>query len=58
MHKAGLLTINAWAIDGFTKVFWRDLPVTELWPQVTVLLAIGVVLFAIARRVARRWEMA
>jgi ABC-2 type transport system permease protein len=58
MQKAGLLTINAWAIDGFTKVFWRDLPVTELWPQVTVLLAIGVVLFAIARRVARRWEMA
>ena len=26
MQKAGLLTINAWAIDGFTKVFWRDLP--------------------------------
>jgi hypothetical protein len=26
MQKAGLFTINAWAIDGFTKVFWRDLP--------------------------------
>ena len=58
MQKAGLLTINAWAIDGFTKVFWRDLPVTALWPQVSVLAAIGVVLFAIARRVARRWEFA
>jgi ABC-2 type transport system permease protein len=58
MQKAGLLTINAWAIDGFTKVFWRDLPVTELWPQVAVLLGIGVVLFVIARRVARRWEYA
>ncbi len=58
MQKAGLLTINAWAIDGFTKVFWRDLPVTELWPQVAMLLGIGVVLFAIARRVARRWEYA
>jgi ABC-2 type transport system permease protein len=58
MQKAGLLTINAWAIDGFTKVFWRDLPVKELWPQVTVLLAVGVGLFAIARRVARRWEIA
>ena len=58
MQKAGLLTINAWAIDGFTKVFWRDLPVRELWPQVTVLVAIGVGLFLIARRVARRWEMA
>ncbi len=29
MQKAGLLTINAWAIDGFTKVFWRDLPVSD-----------------------------
>jgi ABC-2 type transport system permease protein len=58
MQKAGLLTINAWAIDGFTKVFWRDEPVSHLWPQVAVLLGIAVVLFAIARRVARRWEFA
>jgi ABC-2 type transport system permease protein len=56
MQKAGLFTINAWAIDGFTKVFWRDLPITALWPQVSVLLAIGIVLFAVARRIARRWE--
>ena len=58
MQKAGLWTINAWAIDGFEKVFWRDLPVTALWQQVSVLLAIGIVLFAVARRVARRWEYA
>ena len=58
MQKAGLFTINAWAIDGFTKVFWRDLPVTALWPQVSVLLAVGIVLFLLARRVARRWEFA
>jgi ABC-2 type transport system permease protein len=58
MQKAGLFTINAWAIDGFTKVFWRDLPVSALWPQVSVLLAVGVGLFLIARRVARRWETA
>jgi ABC-2 type transport system permease protein len=56
VQKAGLLTINAWAIDGFTKVFWRDEPLSHLWPQVSVLLAVGVVLFLIARRIARRWE--
>jgi len=56
MQKAGLLTINAWAIDGFTKVFWRDEPLSHLWPQVLVLLAAGTVFFAIARRAARRWE--
>jgi ABC-2 type transport system permease protein len=58
MQKAGLLTINAWAIDGFTKIFWRDEPISHLWPQVAVLLGIAVVLFAVARRVARRWEFA
>ncbi|MGA2779883.1 MAG: ABC transporter permease [Steroidobacteraceae bacterium] len=56
MQKAGLLTINAWAIDGFTKVFWRDEPLLNLWPQVLVLVGIATVLFAIARRLARRWE--
>jgi ABC-2 type transport system permease protein len=58
MQKAGLFTINAWAIDGFTKVFWRDLPVQQLWQQVSVLLAVGIVLFVLARRIARRWEIA
>jgi ABC-2 type transport system permease protein len=58
MQKAGLLTINAWAIDGFTKVFWRDEPVSHLWPQLLVLLGIAIVLFGIARKVARRWEFA
>jgi ABC-2 type transport system permease protein len=56
MQKAGLFTINAWAIDGFTKVFWRDEPVSALWPQVLVLLATGIALFALARWFARRWE--
>ncbi len=56
MQKAGLFTLNAWAIDGFTKIFWRDEPVSQLWPQVLVLAGIAVALFTIARRVARRWE--
>jgi ABC-2 type transport system permease protein len=58
MQKAGLFTLNAWAIDGFTKVFWRDEPVARLWPEVLVLVVAGAVLFAVARRLARRWEFA
>jgi ABC-2 type transport system permease protein len=58
IQKAGLFTLNAWAIDGFTKIFWRNLPVSSLGPQVGVLVAAGIVLFLIARRVARRWEFA
>ena len=45
MQKAGLLTINAWAIDGFTKIFWRDEPISHLWPQVLVLVTIAIALF-------------
>jgi ABC-2 type transport system permease protein len=58
MQKAGLFTINGWALDGFMKVFWYDQPVSAIWQQVSVLLAIGIVLFALARRIARRWEYA
>ncbi len=58
VQKLGLVTLNAWAIDGFMKVFWRDEPVTHLWPQVAVLLTASVLLFAAARRLARRWDVA
>jgi ABC-2 type transport system permease protein len=58
MQKAGMFTLNAWAIDGFQKVFWYGQPVSALGPQVGVLLGIAVVLFLLARRIARRWEYA
>jgi len=57
VQKFGLITLNAWAIDGFIKVFWREEPLVNLWPQVTVLLAAAAILFAVARRVARRWDV-
>jgi ABC-2 type transport system permease protein len=58
VQKIGLVTLNAWAIDGFMKVFWRDAPLAALAPQVGVLLAAAIVLFSLARRLARRWEVA
>jgi ABC-2 type transport system permease protein len=58
VQKIGLVTLNAWAIDGFMKVFWRDAPLLALAPQVAFLLAAAVVLFILARRLARRWEVA
>ncbi|HEY3173585.1 MAG TPA: ABC transporter permease [Thermoanaerobaculia bacterium] len=57
VQKIGLITLNAWAIDGFMKVFWRDEPLPALAPQVAVLVAAAVVLFSLARRLARRWEV-
>jgi len=56
MQKAGLVAFNTWALDGYTKVFWREAPLAALAPQVGVLLA-WCVAFAIgARLMARRWE--
>ena len=37
MQKIGLVTFNAWALDGYLKVFWRNAPIWQLWPQVAVL---------------------
>ena len=56
MQKMGLVTFNAWALDGYLKVFWREAPITALWPQVAVLTGITVVLLAVARVFARKWE--
>lgn len=56
LQKIGLITLNAWALDGFQKIFWRDEPVWTIWPQVAVLVTLGVLFFLVARRVAERWE--
>jgi ABC-2 type transport system permease protein len=58
MQKLGLLTFNAWALDGYLKVFWRQAPIWQLWPQVLVLVALTAVFLGIARILARRWETA
>jgi len=56
MREMGQWTFNAWALDGYDKVFWRDLPVDALWPQLGVLMAAGVAFLLIARALATRWE--
>ena len=56
MQQIGRITFNAWALDGYIKVFWRDLPLGELAPELTVLTATAIVLFGAARHLARRWE--
>jgi ABC-2 type transport system permease protein len=56
MQKLGLVTFNAWALDGYLKVFWRDAPVWQLWPQVLVLTGIAAAFLTLARVFARRWE--
>jgi ABC-2 type transport system permease protein len=58
MQKFGLVTFNGWALDGYLKVFWREVPNWQLWPQVLVLATLTVVFLSVARTLARRWERA
>jgi ABC-2 type transport system permease protein len=56
MQRWGQMTFNAWALDGFQKVFWFDLPVAALATEIKVLFTMTVALAAIARSFADRWE--
>jgi ABC-2 type transport system permease protein len=56
MQRMGLLTFNAWALDGFVKVFWRNARIVDLAPQIAVLLAFMAAFLTAARVLARRWE--
>jgi len=58
MREIGRVTFNAWALDGYMKVFWRDLPPSELAVEVSVLVGVAAVLLVVARWLARRWESA
>jgi len=57
MQRFGLVTFNGWALDGYLKVFWREVPTWQLWPQVLVLGTLTLVFLAVARTLARRWEI-
>jgi ABC-2 type transport system permease protein len=56
MQKAGLVLFNAWAIEGFTRVFWREEPLSTLVAPVGFLVLNAAVFFAIAWRMTKRWE--
>lgn len=56
LQQYGLVTFNAWALDGFDKVFWRELPISALAPQLAVLLGSAFAFLMLARVLALRWE--
>jgi ABC-2 type transport system permease protein len=56
LQRVSLVGFNAWALDGYIKVFWRDAPLAALAPQVGALLGFTALFLVVARRLARRWE--
>jgi ABC-2 type transport system permease protein len=49
LRTLGRLTFNAWALDGYQKIFWYERPLASLAPQLAVLGSL-VVLFLLASR--------
>jgi ABC-2 type transport system permease protein len=58
LQRMSLIGFNAWALDGYLKVFWREAPLVALAPQVGAILGFTLLFLVLARRLARRWEAA
>lgn len=56
MKEIGKWTFNAWALDGYQKVFWFQSPVSSLRMEVTVLLGSSLVLGLMTLLLSRRWK--
>ncbi len=56
IQKVGLCTFNAWALEGFNKVFWRELPLDQIGTELAVLTGCGALFIVLARVFAIRWE--
>ena len=54
LKTAGLATFNAWALDGYQKVFWYEAGLLDLWPQIAVLLLLAVLFMTAAFAIATR----
>lgn len=58
MKEIGQWTFNAWALDGFQKVFWYDQPISHLREEVLVLGGSSLILLVVAVILAERWKKA
>lgn len=56
IQSVGQFTFNAWALDGYNKIFWRELPLTELKTELGVLVTCSFVFIVLARIFATRWD--
>jgi len=56
MKDIGKWTFNAWALDGYQKVFWFQSPVSSLQSEVTVLLGSSLLLGLVTLFLSGRWK--
>ena len=58
MKEIGKWTFNAWAIDGYQKVFWYQLPVASLHDETMVLCGSALILGMLSYVLSSRWKTA
>lgn len=56
MKEVGKWSFNAWALDGFQKVFWFQSPLSSLQMEVTVLLGSAALLGTATWLLSSRWK--
>ena len=56
MKELGRWTFNAWALDGFQKVFWFQSPLESLKPEVVVLLGSSLFMSVATLLLSGRWR--
>lgn len=56
MQAIGRYTFNAWALEGYQKIFWYGAPPGDLWPEIGVLGSACLVFLVIASGLAR-WNL-
>ncbi|MEY3459462.1 MAG: hypothetical protein RL215_2619, partial [Planctomycetota bacterium] len=56
MKELGRFSFNAWALDGFQKVFWFRVPVSELKAETAVLLGSALVMGILTIAFSGRWK--
>jgi ABC-2 type transport system permease protein len=54
LQEIGWTTPNAWALEAYTSIFWRDESFTELLLPIALLVGTAVVGLAVAQRLTRR----
>jgi ABC-2 type transport system permease protein len=56
MKELGRWSFNAWALDGFQKVFWFRTPLAELQTEAAVLLGSAFVMAVLTLMFSGRWK--
>lgn len=56
VQQAGMFTFNAWALEAYNKIFWRQLPLRAAETELAVMLGCGFAMLVAARLAAIRWE--